>query len=288
MKVIKIIFLTSLPIAIIMSVLLLTGAIHVDPMSALALDNANQDFEAGEYDKAKEAYMQLAEKRKYRDVAHYNQGLISYIEQDYQLAIKEFGLVTEGYKALGNALYRAEDYQGALEQYLLAMKNDSQDMNVKFNYEWTKKKLEEQEKQEQDQQQEQDQNQDQNKDGENQDQQNQDKEDQNQQQQNQNEQNQKDGQNQQDQEQQNQDQQDQNQNDSQDQQSQGQQNESEDKENKDGENKDSGAKEGENPEAEENAQVINQILKMLEQQEKQALKNNQAVRDGNKGERYDW
>ena len=100
---------------------------------------------------------------------------------------------------------QGEGLQGALEHYKRAMLADPNNEDAKFNYEFVKRQLDEQE-QNQDQQSQDQENQDQqNQDQQNQDQQNQDQ--QNQDQQNQDQQNQ----DQQNQDQQNQDQQEQNQ-----------------------------------------------------------------------------
>jgi len=102
-------------------------------------------------------------------------------------------LVRASYNA-GNAAYSTQQLEAALENYRRALLNEPANADAKFNYEFVKRKLDEQQQQQDDQEQNQDEN--------DQDQQNQDEnQDENQDQQQQDEQNSED-QNQQNQEQQ--------------------------------------------------------------------------------------
>lgn len=65
------------------------------------------------------------------------------------------GLVRGSYNA-GNAAFRAEDHESALEYYRSALLSDPTDQDAKFNYEFVKRRLEEQQ-QDQEQQDQQDQ-----------------------------------------------------------------------------------------------------------------------------------
>lgn len=114
-----------------------------------------------------------------------------------QMASSENEIARGSYNA-GNAAASNKQLEAALAHYRQSLLADPSNQDAKFNYEFVKRKLDEQQQQQQDQKQDQDQNQ--NNDQENQDQQQQDQEQENQ-----------DQQQQQDQQQENQDQQQQDQ-----------------------------------------------------------------------------
>lgn len=64
----------------------------------------------------------------------------------------------------GNALAMQQELQGALDHYRSALLSDPDDENAKFNYEFVKRQLEEQQQRQQDQNQDSEQQQDQNQD----------------------------------------------------------------------------------------------------------------------------
>ncbi len=88
------------------------------------------------------------------------------------MALAPEDLVRASYNA-GNAAFQAEQLEQALEHYRRALLNDPSNAEAKFNYEFAKRRLKEQQQQDQEQQQDQ---QDENQ--ENQDQQDQDQQDQ--------------------------------------------------------------------------------------------------------------
>ena len=89
-----------------------------------------------------------------------------------RMAMRPENMVRASYNA-GNAAATAQQLESALEHYKRALLNDPSNADAKFNYEFVKRQLEEQEQQDQQDQQNQDQNE------ENQDQENQDQEQQN-------------------------------------------------------------------------------------------------------------
>jgi tetratricopeptide (TPR) repeat protein len=117
------------------------------------------------------------------------------------MAIGTENLVRASYNA-GNAAYQTQQLEQSLEHYRRALLNDPSNQDAKFNYEFVKRQLEEQQEQDQENQDNQDQQDQENQD--NQDQQDQDGEqsDQNDQQQDQQQQNSQDQENQQEQDQQ--------------------------------------------------------------------------------------
>ncbi len=86
------------------------------------------------------------------------------------MALAPEDLVRASYNA-GNAAFQAEQLEQALEHYRRALLNDPSNADAKFNYEFAKRRLKEQQQQDQEQQDQQDENQE---NQENQDQQDQD------------------------------------------------------------------------------------------------------------------
>ncbi|MBC7960117.1 MAG: tetratricopeptide repeat protein [Vallitaleaceae bacterium] len=290
----KQLFFLSGIVTLVLTLLMLVGTLHWSSAVDLAIGQGNKYYENQDYETAKEKFSKAMGIEPKNSIAHHNLGLVEYAMGNYEGAVEQYKLSKDCYTVLGNALYRqgsgTQDpqqqmtlYQQGLEQYLLGMKAYPSDVEVKFNYEFLKKLIEdmkEQDQQNQDQQNQDDQNQDQqNQDQQNQDQQNQDQQNQNQQNQDQQNQDQQ-NQNQQNQDQQNQDQQ------NQDQQNQDQQNQ--DQQTTD--QKDPSSIEQDNQTNQQNAddKALQQILQLLQQQEEQSLKNNQTVKNQGKEDSYDW
>lgn len=286
--------------ALVMTLLVVTGMIQLNPDKQNVIHKGNEFYEIEEYEKAKEWYNKGMESNTKQPIIEYNLGLVEYRVKNYEQAATHFGKSENNFMILGNTFYRQgtsqqdvsgqmEMYQKSLEQYLAGIKDDPYDVELKYNYEFVKKLLEDiQEQQNQEQQDQEKENQDK----ENQD--NQDQKDQNGE-----NQNQEDDQEKQNQNEENQDNQD-NQNE------ENQDSENQDEDNKEGQNEKSSEKEeqeeqkdqsktGENgeqdninPVSNEDREAIEQVLKMLEQQEEQSLKNNQAVMNQGKEEANDW
>ncbi len=308
----KQVFIVSGLVAALMTLMVAVGLIDFNQYVPQALTNGNAFYQNKEYEKAKEVYEGAIEKETNSTELQYNLGLVAYAMKDYEQAIEHYSQSEDSNMALGNAYYRQgsnlqdpkqqmQIYQQGLEQYLTGMKVQPDNIELKYNYEFLKKQMDDQQKnQDQDNQ---------NKDQENEDQKNQDKDQENKDQENQNqdEQNQderneeQEGQDEQNQNGQNEDQQNQENQENQDDENQSK--EDQDKENQDQQNE---AQDGENQEQEdqqnqdqskysENGELsdqekeaIEQVLRMLEQQEKQSLKNNQAVMNQGKEEANDW
>lgn len=178
------------------------------------------------YQKAEINYRKAMETTRNYDKANYNLGNSLYRQERYEEAEKYFSNVANdknvgkdlrgrAYHNYGNSLLKQEKYKESIDAYKKALKLNPKDMNTKYNLEYARKKMIQQQQQQNNQQ-----NQDQNQNG-GQGQQNQDQKDK-QDQQGQGQQNQdqnKDKQNQ-DKNQQGQQNQDQNQKDKQDQQQQ--------------------------------------------------------------------
>ena len=173
---------------------------------------ANNDYAAAveKYQEAATADPELAAPLYNTANALYRQEAYDQVPAALQVAMAHADetLTQQSHYNLGNSLFKAEDYEGAVEAYKEALRFDPQDLDAKVNLELTLKQLQQDQQEQQDQEQNQDQQDEQNQDQqqENQDQQEQDQQEQNQDQQ-QEHQDQQEGQDQQDQQDQEQDQQ---------------------------------------------------------------------------------
>lgn len=178
----------------------------------------NDLYEEGNYSEAEIEYRKaLSEKPDYYK-GKFNLGDAMYGQENYEESGKIFGELGEIAKTpeeksgswynLGNSLMEQQKYQESIEAYKKALRLDPDDQDAKYNLEYARKLLNDQQQQQQNQDQDKDQDkdqekQDQNKDQENKDQnQEQDKQDQDQKDQQQDQNEQKDQQQQQNQPQQ--------------------------------------------------------------------------------------
>ncbi|MBN2134859.1 MAG: tetratricopeptide repeat protein [Acidobacteria bacterium] len=139
------------------------------------LNKANELFKAGNYEEALKAYSEAAGGNPDNPVINYNIGNVLYKTGKMEPAIQKYKSADSINKSLyntGNSLYRMQKLQEALAAYRQALIKNPNDPDAKFNYEFVKKKLEEQQKQQQgqDNKNQDQQNKDQNKDQENKDQ----------------------------------------------------------------------------------------------------------------------
>jgi tetratricopeptide (TPR) repeat protein len=138
----------------------------------------NAHYEAERYEQAESAFREgiVAARDAGVDPVHAgllnNLGAALYRQGDFENAAASFaggirmspgaeGIVRGSYNA-GNASFRNEDLETALEYYRTTLLNDPSDQDAKFNYEFVKRRLQEQ--QEQEKQQDQQQNKDQQSD----------------------------------------------------------------------------------------------------------------------------
>ncbi len=177
--------------------------------------SGNRDFREGDFQQAELKYRKaLEEPDKNKVSALFNLGGAQYRQENYEAAQGSWAMVADQAEShvqkseaaynLGNSLMKSQDYEKAVALYKEALRKNPGFEDARYNLEYAKKMLQQQDQQNQDQQNQDQQNQDQqNQDQQNQDQQNQDQ--QNQDQQNQDQQ----GQDQQEQQQQEQQQQEQ-------------------------------------------------------------------------------
>ncbi len=147
---------------------------HVD---VAKLEKANELYKQGKFEEALKDYSEAGAENPEHNVINYNIGNVLYKTGKMEEAVKKYSSVKDLSEATyntGNAYYRQQKWQEAMKFYREALIKNPSDRDAKFNYEFVKKKLEEQQKNQQNQE-NQEQNQD-NKDK--QQQQNKDKQDQ--------------------------------------------------------------------------------------------------------------
>ncbi|MEZ5083613.1 MAG: tetratricopeptide repeat protein [Bacteroidales bacterium] len=175
--------------------------------------SGNDNYYEDSYKDAEVDYMRALEKNPESVKGQYNLGGALYKQENFEDATKLFGNVAsrdadadtkaKAFYNLGNSYVKAQKFQEAIESYKNALRLDPDDMDTKYNLEYAKKMMQ--------QQQQEKQNQDQNKDQEDKedqkDKQDQENKDQNQDQENKDQKQQQDQQQDQQNQQQNQSQQ---------------------------------------------------------------------------------
>lgn len=141
----------------------------------------NKEFENADFDNSEVSYRKAVdlEEKKTHEPA-FNVGDALYKQEKYEDAIEQFSSIADYelskdekakiYHNLGNSLLKNNKLKESVEAYKNALRNNPNDMDTKYNLAYAQKKLEQQQKQ--------DQNKDQNKDNKDQDK-NKDKQDQN-------------------------------------------------------------------------------------------------------------
>lgn len=126
----------------------------------------NDSFEKGDYQKAEIDYRKALEKNQSSVKGEFNLGGAMYQQQNFEESVKKFeGLTGENlppeqkaasYHNLGNSLMGLQQYEPAIEAYKNALRQNPDDQDSKYNLEYARRMLQQQ----QQQQQQQDQNQD--------------------------------------------------------------------------------------------------------------------------------
>ncbi len=138
------------------------------------VSEGNSLFSEGRFDEAHEKYQQALEEDPSSAVIRYNLGDAEYKKNLYEEAIEAFSqamqtedpeLQASASYNLGNALYRLGKLEDSIQAYQDALRVNPDDKDSKHNLEFVRSKLEEQEKQDQQQEKQEDQDQSQNEDG---------------------------------------------------------------------------------------------------------------------------
>ncbi|AEV66805.1 tetratricopeptide repeat protein [Acetivibrio clariflavus] len=300
MKIVSIV--TGLLITALM-ILFFTGQISFDGSINEIIKNGNKEYDTKNYQQALETYQKGLDKHPNDAKLNYNSGQALYQLAGYDEAINYYAKADntpDKYINSGNCSVKLAEstddpvqkqllYQQALETYKEGIIAFPQNIPLKYNYEYVKSKLDELKEQQNNEQQnenenqenEEDKNNNQNQQGNNSQQDdNQNKQDENQEQNQQNRQSPESNPNE-DSEQKNTEK---NQQPSQDKETTGQDEAQKDNKEQNSRSMD----ESDSSDPEQNDSNIAQILRMLEKQEEQSLKNNQEIRRSTKEDEYDW
>jgi tetratricopeptide (TPR) repeat protein len=188
----------------ILSILIIASSIAYSQSERSLIREGNKFYSNNKYLDAEVSYRKSLETNKDSKVGAFNLGDALYKQEKYDEAAEEFRIATlketdkeskaKAFHNLGNSLLKSQKLQESIEAYKNALKLNPNDLNTKYNLEYAKRMM----------QQQQQQNKDQQKQDKQEDKQKQDKQDQ--QKQNKQDQQKQDKQNQQKQEQQKQDQ----------------------------------------------------------------------------------
>ena len=253
--------------SIILGVTILTGFLPNNQLENKYLKEGNKSFINQDYDHALETYYLGLEKVEAKNNLTNNLGLTEMKKEDYVNALEHIDKESSNYILRGNANYylgesqqdikeKIKFYELAVDEYRQGIINEPRDLELKYNYEFVLDKLEQSKEQADNQEENQDQ-QNQNEEGENkgnqeerQDQQSQDKE---------------------------------GEEEAENQENDQQQSQEEEPEDEQGKQGDIG-EEAIDPED----SGVQQILRLLERQESESLKNNQEVKNTGGEDSYDW
>ncbi|WP_010246557.1 tetratricopeptide repeat protein [Acetivibrio cellulolyticus] len=305
----KIASLISGLLIVALIIMFFTGAIDFENSINESIITGNRSYAANNYEQALETYKKGLGQNSEEPRLNYNSGQASYHLNKYEDAVNYYIKTSDTpdkYLNSGNSSLKLADraadagqkqqyYQQALETYKKGIIAFPENIPLKYNYEYVKSKLDDQKDNNENKD-----NQQQNQ--ENQDKNNQSKQDENSQQNNQNENSQQNEQNkdsQQDNQNGNSQQKDnneqnqeksQNQQSSQAEKSNGQDNAQTGEQNKEknGQKDASQTEKSDSSNSKQTDSNVTQVLKMLEKQEEDSLKNNQEIKSNTKGDEYDW
>lgn len=307
----KIAFVSGV-ISVILAILLVSGMLANNSEANKRIKAGNVFYNQMDYEKAllaytsneskaepKEVPKEIAKEEPKEDIEYSianknlenNIGKTAYKLDDFQLSIEKLEKNSEDYLELGNAYYKyalnqedpnvkQENLEMAKDSYLEGIRENTSDVELKYNYEFVKNSLDEikeaQDKEKEEQEKKDQEKKDQEEPGENQGEENKDEESQQGDQQ-QGEQ----GDESESQTGENSDE------DSDEEQSQSGDKSDEASSDEDGESI-SNEDEKSNSEEAQSLEKINQILQILQSQEEESLKNNQGIKTDGKGEKNDW
>jgi len=191
MKLIKYIAIVSGTLSLIMGMLLFLGKLPMQHIEANVLREGNALYNRGDFAGAQKIYGEgLSRLKESESIAH-NLGMTQYQLADYAGAIESFIASKANALILGNTYYQLgtqqsgqeqiDSYQRAVDTYFAGIVKEPERFDLKFNYEFVKQLIDEQnqEEQKQDEQNQEEQKQDeQNQDQQKRDEQDQDEQDQ--------------------------------------------------------------------------------------------------------------
>lgn len=296
----KIATLVSGLLVVIFLILFFTGTIEFENAVQKSITEGNGYYADNNYDKALDAYKIGLNINPEDQRLNYNSGQASYLLNNYEEAVAYYSKasdIPDKYLNSGNSCLKLAESAGdnaqkqqylrqALETYKQGIIAFPENLPLKYNYEYVKNMLDDENNNNEQNEENQD-NQDQNNQEENFEQN--DQKDNSQQNEENSDSQQNDSSSQENKEEQNQGESEEQQNSQADENKE--QQEGQTGEEKDGNNADENeqaAQQTEPSEADQTDSQIANILRMLEKQEQESLKNNQEQKGSTKGDEYDW
>ena len=127
-----------------------------------AVDAGNRLYDEGRYEEAHEQYLEALREAPDSPIVPFNDGNALYRTEELQRAMESYRRAVESgdprieaqaWYNLGNALYKQQQLEPALEAYKEALRRNPADTDAKHNFEVTLEQLQEQQQQESDDQQ---------------------------------------------------------------------------------------------------------------------------------------
>ena len=127
-----------------------------------AVDAGNRLYDEGRYEEAHEQYLEALRQAPDSPIVPFNDGNALYRTEELQRAMESYrravesgdpAIEAQAWYNLGNALYKQQQLEPALEAYKEALRRNPADTDAKHNFEVTLEQLQEQQQQESDDQQ---------------------------------------------------------------------------------------------------------------------------------------
>jgi len=140
------------------TVLLLLAATNLFAQQEKAhIRKGNKQYEAGNYVDAENSYQQALDEKAASFEGSFNLGDAAYKQENYDDAINQFDLVSKqagtkeqigaSYHNLGNAYLQKKEYEKSIEAYKQALRNNPSDIDTKYNLTYAQKQLQKQQEQ---------------------------------------------------------------------------------------------------------------------------------------------
>jgi tetratricopeptide (TPR) repeat protein len=140
-------------------ILLLLPALSFAQKEARLIREGNKSYKQGEFKDAEINYRKSLELNKASVKGEFNLGDALYELKDYESSQQQFEALTkkiedplqraEAFHNLGNSFLAADKYQESIDAFKNALRNNPTDIDTKYNLEYARQKLNEQQKQDQ-------------------------------------------------------------------------------------------------------------------------------------------
>lgn len=143
----------------IFSILIMASSIAYSQSERSLIREGNKFYSDNKYLDAEVSYRKSLEKNKDSKVGAFNLGDALYKQEKYDEAAEEFRIATsietnkeskaKAFHNLGNSLLKSQKLQESIEAYKNALKLNPNDINTKYNLEYAKRMIQQQQQQQQ-------------------------------------------------------------------------------------------------------------------------------------------